>query len=42
MSPRFWQLTGWLAALAVLLFIFGLYQQPAFLVDMADRLWSCF
>ena len=42
MSTRGWQWTGWLAALAVLALIFTLYLQPAFLVDMADRLWSCF
>lgn len=42
MNSRWWHWSGWLAALAVLAFIFTLYLQPAFLVDMADRLWSCF
>jgi len=38
-----WQRSlAWAAALALLLATFALYQRPDFLVDMADRLWSCF
>jgi hypothetical protein len=29
-------------ALAVLLAVFALYTRPAFLVNLADQLWSCF
>jgi len=32
----------WAAVVGVLLATFALYQRPGFLVDMADRLWSCF
>ena len=30
------------AALAALAAVFALYTRPGFLVDLADRLWSCF
>ncbi|WP_277345043.1 MULTISPECIES: hypothetical protein [Hydrogenophaga] len=33
---------AWAAAIGLLLATFTLYQRPGFLVDMADRLWSCF
>lgn len=33
---------AWTAALAALLATFALYQQPDFMFDMADRIWSCF
>jgi len=29
-------------ALAALLGVFALYTRPGFMVDLADRLWSCF
>ncbi len=32
----------WAAVLAGLLATFALYQRPAFLIDLADRVWSCF
>ncbi len=32
----------WAVALAGLLGTFALYQRPDFMIDMADRLWSCF
>jgi hypothetical protein len=33
---------AWLAVLALLLGTFALYLRPSFLVDIADRVWSCF
>lgn len=32
----------WAAAMAALLATFALYQRPDFLVNLADRVWSCF
>ena len=32
----------WAAAAAALAGTFALYLQPHFLVDLADRVWSCF
>lgn len=32
----------WAVAIAALLATFALYQRPSFLLDVADRLWSCF
>ena len=32
----------WSVVLAGLLATFALYQRPDFLVDIADRVWSCF
>jgi len=32
----------WAAAVAALLATFALYQRPDFLVNLADRVWSCF
>ena len=38
-----WQRTlVWAAAGAVLAATFALYLRPHFLVDLADRVWSCF
>ena len=31
-----------LAVLLVLLAVFALYLQPAFMLTLADQLWSCF
>lgn len=39
---RWQQALVWTAALAALLGTFALYQRPAFLIDLADRVWSCF
>ena len=33
---------SWTLAIAAPLAVFALYTQPAFLVMMADQLWSCF
>ena len=32
----------WTLAIAAPLAVFALYTRPAFLVMMADQLWSCF
>jgi hypothetical protein len=32
----------WLAALGLLLAVFALYLQPAFLFTLAQQVWSCF
>ena len=32
----------WSGALMVLLAVFSLYLRPAFLLTLADQLWSCF
>ena len=32
----------WCGALLVLLAVFSLYLRPAFLLTLADQLWSCF
>jgi hypothetical protein len=32
----------WAGALGALLGTFALYLRPSFLVDIADRVWSCF
>ena len=32
----------WSSALVVLLAVFSLYLRPAFLLTLADQLWSCF
>ena len=31
-----------MAAVLVLLGVFGLYLQPDFMVQMANQIWSCF
>jgi hypothetical protein len=33
---------AYLAAGAVLLAVFALYTDPAFLVTLADQIWACF
>lgn len=33
---------AWAAVCAVLLATFALYQRPSFVLDVADRVWSCF
>ena len=42
MSPAMLRALGWLAATLVLLATFALYSRPAFLVSLADQIWSCF
>ena len=32
----------WCAAALLLAAVFMLYTQPAFLVQLADQMWSCF
>lgn len=32
----------WAGVLAVLMATFALYLRPSFLIDIADRVWSCF
>lgn len=32
----------WSGALMVLMAVFSLYLRPAFLLTLADQLWSCF
>jgi hypothetical protein len=32
----------WSVISAVLLAVFALYTQPAFLVTLADQIWACF
>lgn len=44
-NPRFLKVGRWLAylaAIAVLLAVFALYTNPAFLVTLADQIWACF
>jgi len=33
---------AWIAALAALGAVFAAYLQPALMVDLANRVWSCF
>lgn len=42
-ADRLWpRALAWALALGALLATFALYQRPGFMLDMADRLWSCF
>lgn len=36
------QLLVWTTALAALGAVFAAYLQPALMVDLANRVWSCF
>ncbi len=42
MSPAGLRVLGWSAAALALLATFALYTRPAFLVRLADQVWSCF
>ena len=43
MQLKLWQRAlVWSAVLALLLTVFALYQQPEFMVTLADHVWSCF
>lgn len=37
-----WRVLAWLAVAAVLAAVFMSYLQPELMVDLANRLWSCF
>ncbi|MFN7121654.1 MAG: hypothetical protein ACK4NM_06420 [Hydrogenophaga sp.] len=42
-AARLWQRAlVWTGVVAALLGTFALYNQPGFLVSLADQLWSCF
>lgn len=42
-AARLWQRAlVWSGVVAALLGTFELYNQPGFLVSLADQLWSCF
>ncbi len=42
-AARLWQRAlVWMGVIAVLLGTLTLYNQPGFLVNLADQLWSCF
>jgi hypothetical protein len=42
-AARLWQRAlVWSGVVAALLGTFALYNQPGFLVNLADQLWSCF
>ena len=36
------RLVGWLAVAGALGAVFAAYLQPALVVDLANRVWSCF
>lgn len=40
--PAWAHLLAWISALLVLALVFASYLQPALVVDLANRLWSCF
>lgn len=42
MKPMAVRALAWTAAGLALLGTFALYQQPEFLVNLADQIWSCF
>lgn len=42
MKPAMVRSLGWFAVLLALLATFALYTRPAFLVSLADQVWSCF
>jgi len=42
MNPAVAKTFAWSAAALALLGTFALYNRPAFLVGLADQLWSCF
>jgi hypothetical protein len=41
-TPLIWRALAWAAVAAGLLATLALYNQPGFLVNLADQLWSCF
>jgi hypothetical protein len=42
MSLRAKKLTGWTAAVVVLLAVFALYTRPQMMVALGDMIWACF
>lgn len=42
MKPMALRALVWTGVIAALLATFALYNQPGFLVNLADQLWSCF
>jgi hypothetical protein len=42
MKPAIASGLGWSAIALALLATFALYSRPAFLVNLADQVWSCF
>ncbi|MDP2016786.1 hypothetical protein [Hydrogenophaga sp.] len=42
MKPLAQRALVWTGVIAVLLGTLTLYNQPGFLVNLADQLWSCF
>lgn len=42
LSPRARRVGWWVVAAVILLLVLLQYQNPHFLVGMADQLWSCF
>lgn len=42
MKPLAVRALAWTAASMALLATFALYHRPEFLVDLADKVWSCF
>ena len=42
MSPLVRRTFAWAAVALALLTTFTLYTRPAFLVSLADQVWSCF
>jgi hypothetical protein len=42
LKTRWIRLGAWLAALALLAAVFAAYLNPHLMVDLANRVWSCF
>ena len=42
MTTRALQLLGWAAAVALLVAVAGWYLEPHLVVDLANKVWSCF
>lgn len=40
--PRLLRLLAWLSAALLLALVFMAYLLPEFVVDLGNRLWSCF
>ena len=41
-SPALSRILTWAAVVTATLAVLGLYLRPAFMVTLADQLWSCF
>ena len=42
MAPRLKRVATWLVAAAVLALCFAAYLRPAFMLDLANRIYLCF